>query len=180
MIWPWGGGEMPSFPSFKKKWNLSGVMISEVDLLQGIGKATGFRIVEVDGITGYIDTNYRGLSRAVLSSLKTSDFVVLHTEGIDEAGHEGNLDKKIEGIELYDEKIVGYLLDRLDIEETRLMLLPDHPTPIVRRTHVAEPVPFVYYGKKRDDVKVFSEKACRKGLFRQIDGLKLMDVLFSA
>lgn len=179
MIWPWGGGKMPSFPSFRQKWGIKGAMISEVDLLQGIGKGIGFKIVEVDGTTGYIDTNYRGLAKAVLSTLKSEDFTVLHTEGIDEAGHEGSLSKKIEGIELYDEKIVGYLLDRLDLEETRILLLPDHPTPISRRTHIAEPVPFTCYGVKRDDVKKFSEKTCRKGLFGLIDGINLMNILFS-
>jgi 2,3-bisphosphoglycerate-independent phosphoglycerate mutase len=176
LIWPWGGGKMPSFPSFKEKWGLNGVMISEVDLLRGIGKGIGFDIVEVEGATGYIDTNYKGLARAVLQSLESKDLVVLHTEGIDEAGHEGNLDKKVEGIELYDERIVGYLLDRLDLEEVRIMLIPDHPTPIAVRTHVAEEVPFVICGKKRDDVRIFSEKACRKGLLGNIDGLRLMNI----
>ncbi|HID43692.1 MAG TPA: cofactor-independent phosphoglycerate mutase [Archaeoglobaceae archaeon] len=179
MIWPWGGGKMPAFPSFKNKWGINGVMISEVDLLQGIGKGIGFSVVEVEGATGYINTNYKGLTKSVLNNLKSADFIVLHTEGIDEAGHEGSLNKKIEGIELYDEKIVGYLLDRIDLEETRIMLLPDHPTPITVRTHIAEPIPFVYYGKKRDEVKSFSEKSCIKGLFGQIDGIRLMNILFS-
>jgi len=174
MIWPWGGGKMPQFPSFKKEWGLDGTMISEVDLLQGIGKGIGFEIVEVDNVTGYVNTNYKGLAKATLQSLKNTDFVALHTEGIDEAGHEGKLDEKIEGIELYDEKIVGYLLDRVELDEIKIMLLPDHPTPITLRTHVAEPIPFLIYGKKKDDVKIFSEKACRKGLFKQIDGINLM------
>lgn len=180
MIWPWSGGKIPSFPNFSQKWGVKGVVISEVDLLQGIGKGIGLEVKEVPGMTGYIDTNYRGLAKATLKNLDSSDFVVLHIEGIDETSHEGSLENKIEGIELYDEKIVGYLLDRLELDETRILLLPDHPTPISVRTHVAEPVPFVYYGKKRDDVKTFSERACRKGLLGQIDGLKLMDILFTA
>jgi 2,3-bisphosphoglycerate-independent phosphoglycerate mutase len=178
MIWPWSGGRKPAFPKFKDKWGKSGQMISEVDLLQGIGKGLGLEVVEVEGVTGYIDTNYRGLAKAALKGLKERDFVVLHTEGIDEAGHEGDLEKKIEGISIYDEKIVGYLLDRLDLEETRIMLLPDHPTPIKVKTHVAEPVPFVLYGWKRDDVKAYSEKSCRKGRFGLMDGLNLMKILF--
>ncbi len=179
MIWPWSGGKLSSFPSFTQKWGVKGVMISEVDLLQGIGKGIGLEVKEVPGMTGYIDTNYKGLAKAVLKNLGSSDFVALHLEGIDETGHEGSVENKVEGIELYDEKIVGYLLDRVELDETRIMLLPDHPTPISVRTHVAEPVPFVYYGKKRDDVKTFSERACRKGLLGQVDGLKLMNILFA-
>ncbi len=178
MIWPWSGGRKPAFPKFEERWGKSGVMISEVDLLQGIGKGLGLEVVEVEGVTGYIDTNYKGLAKATLKGLKNKDFVVLHTEGIDEAGHEGDLDKKIEGISIYDEKIVGYLLDRLDLEETRIMLMPDHPTPIKVKTHVAEPVPFVLYGWKRDDVRIYSEKSCRKGKFGLMDGLNLMKILF--
>ena len=178
MIWPWSGGRKPAFPKFEDRWGKSGQMISEVDLLQGIGKGLGLEVVEVEGVTGYIDTNYRGLAKAALRGLKEKDFVVLHTEGIDETGHEGDLEKKIEGISIYDEKIVGYLLNRLDLEETRIMLLPDHPTPIKVKTHVAEPVPFVVCGWKKDDVKVYSERSCRKGRFGLVDGLDLMKILF--
>lgn len=180
MIWLWGGGKSIKFPNFKKKWNVNGQMITEVDLLEGIGKGLGFDIRKVEGLTGYIDTNYKGLAKAVLKGLKTHDFVVLHTEGIDEVSHEGDLEKKIEGISIYDEKIVGYILDRIDLENTRIMLLPDHPTPIKVRTHVAEPVPFLLHGVKvkRDDVKVYSEKSCKKGRFGMIDGLELIDLMF--
>ncbi len=177
MIWPWSGGKMPSFPDFSKKWGVKAVMISEVDLLQGIGRGLGMEVIEVEGITGYVDTNYKGLAKAAIRALKGNDFVVLHTEGIDEVSHEGDLEKKIEAIELYDEKIVGYILDRLDIEETKIMLLPDHPTPVKLKTHVAEPVPFAVTCKK-DDVKKFSEKACRKGMHGFVDGLRLMDIFF--
>ncbi len=178
MIWPWSGGKMPEFPKLRETRGVRGTMITEVDLLQGIGKGLGMRVVEVDGVTGYVDTNYRGLSKAALKALKDDDFVVLHVEGIDEAGHEGNYELKVEAIELYDEKIVGYIIDRIDLEEVNIMLLPDHPTPVVRRTHVAEPVPFLVYKDRKDDVKVFTEKACRKGMFGEVDGLKLMDILF--
>ncbi|WP_048085540.1 cofactor-independent phosphoglycerate mutase [Archaeoglobus veneficus] len=180
MIWPWSGGKIPSFPDFEKTRGVRGVMISEVDLLQGIGRGLGFEVVEVEGATGYVDTNYKGLAKAALRALKRRDFVVLHTEGIDEISHEGDLDGKIEAIEIYDEKIVGYLLDRLDLEEVKILLLPDHPTPVKVRTHVAEPVPFAIHGVKRDDVKNFSERACKKGRFGLIDGLKLMDVFFDS
>ena len=179
MVWIWGGGRMPNFPKFEERWGVKGVMISEVDLLKGIGRGLGFDVVEVEGVTGYVDTNYRGLAKAVLRSLKRADFVVLHTEGIDEVGHEGDAEKKVEAISIYDEKIVGYIIDRIDLEETRIMLLPDHPTPVKVRTHVAEPVPFLVYGLRRDDVKRYDEFSCRKGKFGLIDGLKLMDIMFS-
>ena len=178
LIWPWSGGRMPSFPKFKDRWKVDGVMISEVDLLKGIGRGLGLNIVEVDGATGYIDTNYKGLAKAVLRSLKKNDFVALHTEGIDEVSHEGDVEKKVEAISLYDEKIVGYIIDRIDLEEVRIMLLPDHLTPVKVRTHVDDPVPFLLYGWRKDDVSKFDEISCRKGKFGIIDGLNLMSYLF--
>ncbi|WP_202319159.1 cofactor-independent phosphoglycerate mutase [Archaeoglobus neptunius] len=177
MIWPWGGGRMPSLPQFSQKYGLKGAMISEVDLLAGIAKGMGMDVIEVEGITGYIDTNYRGLVRSCLKSLKDHDLVVLHTEGIDEVSHEGDAERKVEGIELYDENIVGKILDRVDLDEMRILLLPDHPTPIKVRTHVAEPVPFAIYGSKKDDVRVYSERSCLKGKFGRVDGLWLMTLM---
>ncbi len=176
MIWPWSGGKMPNFPKIKDR-NLTGAMISEVDLLKGIGKGLGMIVFDVEGATGYIDTNYKGLAKTSIKCLQKYDLVVLHTEGIDEVSHEGDLEKKIEAIEIYDEKIVGYILDRVDLEELRILLIPDHPTPIKIRTHAKDPVPFAIYGCKRDDVKVFSEKACAKGRFGFINGLLLLELL---
>ncbi|MEM0301940.1 MAG: cofactor-independent phosphoglycerate mutase [Archaeoglobaceae archaeon] len=176
MIWLWGGGKIPNFPKFSASFGLRGAMISEVDLLKGIANGLGFEFVEVEGLTGYIDTNYRGLVKATLKSLEKFDFVALHTEGIDEVSHEGDLEGKIEAIEIYDEKIVGKILDKADLDELKILLLPDHPTPIELRTHVAENVPFAIYGYEKDDVKTFSEFACAKGRYGSIDGLKLMDL----
>ena len=177
MIWPWSGGKMPKFPSFKELHGLNGAMISEVDLIKGIGRGLGMEVIEVEGVTGYIDTNYRGLAKATLKALKDHDFVMLHVEGIDEVSHEGDWEKKVEGIEIYDEKIVGYVIDRIDLEDVRIMLLPDHPTPVNLRTHTNDPVPFLIYGKKRDDVKTFDEFSCRKGKFGFVEGIKLMRLL---
>jgi len=175
MIWPWSGGRIPNFPRFREKFGLRGAIISEVDLLKGIAEGLGMEFVEVEGVTGYVDTNYKGLVRQTLKSLERFDFVVLHTEGIDEVSHEGDLEGKIEAIEIYDEKIVGKILDRIELDEVKIMLLPDHPTPIALRTHVAESVPFAIYGYEKDDVKSFSEFSCAKGRFGSVDGLKLMD-----
>ena len=174
MVWLWGGGKMPNFPSFRQKYKLGAAMISEVDLLEGIGKGLEMDVLEVEGLTGYIDTNYRGLVRTCVRALEDYDLVFLHTEGIDEVGHEGDAEKKVEAISIYDERIVGKILDRIDLEETKIMLLPDHPTPVKVRTHVAEPVPVAIYGSRRDDVKVYTEKSCRKGKFGLINGLNLM------
>lgn len=175
MIWPWGGGKIPNFPRFREKYGLTGAIISEVDLLKGIARGLGMEFVDVEGVTGYVDTNYRGLVRQTLRSLEKFDFVVLHTEGIDEVSHEGNLEAKIEAIEIYDERIVGKILDKVELSELRIMILPDHPTPVALRTHVAENVPFAIYGYERDDVKSFSEFSCARGRFGSVDGLKLMD-----
>ncbi len=177
MVWLWGGGKMPNFPKFSEIYGLKAAMLSEVDLLIGIGKGLGMDILEVEGLTGYIDTNYRGIVRRVVRSIEDYDLIVLHTEGIDEVSHEGKADLKVEAIELYDEKIVGKILDKIDLEETRILLLPDHPTPVKVRTHVSEPVPFAILGIKRDDVKTYSERSCAKGKFGLINGINLMKVL---
>lgn len=177
MIWPWGGGRIPRFPSFKKMYGLKGALISEVDLIKGIGKCLDMSTFEVEGATGYIDTNYKGLAKTTLKALRDHDIVMLHVEGIDEVSHEGDLEKKIEGIEIYDEKIVGYIIDRIDLENFRILLLPDHYTPIKLRTHTKDPVPFLIYGKKRDDVRNFDEFSCRKGKFGLMEGINLMKLL---
>jgi 2,3-bisphosphoglycerate-independent phosphoglycerate mutase len=177
MVWLWGGGEMPEFPQISKKYGLRAAMISEVDLLEGIARGLGMDVLKVEGLTGYIDTNYRGLVRETTRALKKFDLVVLHTEGIDEVGHEGDAEKKVEAISIYDEKVVGKILDRIELEETRILLTPDHPTPVKVKTHVAEPVPFAIYGIRRDDVRKYSEKDCRRGRYGIVDGLKLMQLL---
>lgn len=176
MIWPWSGGKMPNFPKFQETYRLRGAIISEVDLLKGIAKGIGMEFLEVEGVTGYIDTNYKGIVRRTLKAIDDFDFVTVHTEGIDEVSHEGDLEKKIEAIEIYDEEIVGKILDKADLSELRILLLPDHPTPIELRTHVAESVPFAIYGLEKDDVKTFSEFSCAKGKFGVIDALKLMPI----
>ncbi len=177
MVWIWGGGRIPSFPRFKDMYGLKAAMISEVDLIMGIGRGLGMDVIEVEGVTGYINTNYKGLAKATFKATKDHDFVMLHVEGIDEVSHEGDVERKVEAIEIYDEKIVGYIIDRIDLEDFRVMIIPDHPTPVKLRTHTDDPVPFTLFGFKRDDVKRFDEFSCRKGKFGFVEGLKLMRLM---
>ncbi len=162
-IWLWGQGKKPDFPLFKDKFSITGGVIAAVDLIKGIGIAAGLEIKDIDGATGYIDTNYKGKADGALELLKKHDFVFLHVEAADESGHEGNIENKIKAIEYFDEKIVGYLLNKLKskFDSFKILITPDHPTPIEKRTHIPDPVPFILYesSKKLTDKKVkFSEK----------------------
>ncbi len=143
MIWPWGQGKSTKMASFEEKYGLSGSVISAVDLIKGIGICAGLQIINVPGATGYLDTNYKGKADHALKSLKNKDFVFVHVEAPDEAGHEGDMEAKIKAIEDFDEKVVGTMLDGLNIyKEYKILVLSDHPTPISLRTHTADPVNF--------------------------------------
>jgi 2,3-bisphosphoglycerate-independent phosphoglycerate mutase len=134
-------------PTFQEQFGISGAVISAVDLIKGIGIYAGLDIINVPGATGYIDTNYRGKAEAALAALQTRDFVYLHVEAPDEAAHAGNLDDKIRAIELFDELVVGTVLAGLpSLGDYRVLLLPDHPTPVRKMTHTLGPVPYVLYG----------------------------------
>lgn len=183
-IWPWAGGYRPNmtpltttFPSIKR-----GAVITAVDLLRGIGKLAGLRSIEVEGATGLYNTNYEGKAQAAVDALKTDDFVYLHIEASDEAGHDGNLELKIQTIEYLDRRAVRPIfesvygpLESFDParpvsrigEPVAIAVLPDHPTPVAHRTHTAEPVPFLIYapGIDADAVEVFSEEACKSGSY---------------
>lgn len=143
MIWPWGHGKAPKMPSFEDKYSLSGSVVSAVDLIKGIGICAGLQIINVPGATGYLDTNYRGKADYALLSLENKDFVFVHVEAPDEAGHGGDIEAKIKAIEDFDEKVVGIMLDGLNrYEEYKILVLSDHPTPISLRTHTPDPVEF--------------------------------------
>ena len=148
-LWFWGAGTKPALQNFKEKTGLSGTMISAVDLLKGIAVGAGMKSVNVPGATGSLDTNYAGKAQAALDALlkENSDFVYIHLEGPDEMGHQGELEHKIKSIEYIDERIVAVVKAGLDAarEDYRILVLPDHPTPIRCRTHTADPVPFVLY-----------------------------------
>jgi 2,3-bisphosphoglycerate-independent phosphoglycerate mutase len=143
-VWPWGQGRRPKIQTLNQRFGITGTVVAAVDLVRGIGKYAGLEIADVPGATGYLDTNYQGKVSAALDALKTHDFAFLHVEAPDEAGHSGQLDLKVKAIEDFDDKVVGPMLEGLrDFPKWRLLLMPDHCTPIALRKHTTEPVPFI-------------------------------------
>ena len=147
MLWLWGCGAAPQMPLFKERFGISGAVISAVDLINGIGRIIGLKVLKVEGATGYYDTNYKGKAQAALTALETMDFVFIHVEAPDEAGHNGDLRMKMACLERIDKLIVGTLMESLRGKDFRILITPDHPTPVMKRTHTDEPVPFVMFGK---------------------------------
>jgi len=145
-IWLWGQGRAPKLPPLTKRFGIRGGVISAVDIIHGLGVYAGLERVDVPGITGFLDTNYTGKGEYGVRSLAKNDLVFIHVEAIDEAGHMGDVEKKIQAIEDFDEKVVGTVLRGMsNRSDYRILLMPDHPTAIALKTHVAEPVPFVLY-----------------------------------
>lgn len=150
-IWIWGEGKKPRLPSFQEKYGLKGSMISAVDLLKGIALAAGMESIDVDGATGNLHTNYEGKANACIDAFERGqDFVYIHIEAPDECGHRGELENKVKAIEFIDDKIVKPIVEALDVkgEDYRILILPDHPTPISIRTHTSNPVPYVLYDSR--------------------------------
>jgi 2,3-bisphosphoglycerate-independent phosphoglycerate mutase len=148
MIWLWGQGARPKLQPYKEKFGLDGSIISAVDLVNGIGRLIGLDVINVPGATGYYDTNFKGKAEYALESLKTRDFVFVHVEAMDEAGHNGDAAAKVKGVEDFDKHVVGTVLERFrNNGNVRILVTPDHPTPVAKRTHTRAPVPFVMYGK---------------------------------
>ena len=179
-IWFWGQGKKLNIPTFREKYALEGALVSAVDLMRGLGINAGFEILQVPGITGYLDTNYVGKAEAALKALKKVDIVYIHVEAPDEAGHSGNVADKIRAIEDFDSLVVGTVLKGLDsFDQYRILILPDHATPLAVRTHTEEPVPFVIYDsriKKEHKGIGFDESITEndEALFFE-EGHKLMD-----
>ncbi|MFA5338870.1 MAG: cofactor-independent phosphoglycerate mutase [Candidatus Omnitrophota bacterium] len=164
MIWLWGQGVETNMPKFRQKYGVDGSVISAVDLIKGIGKTIGLNVINVPGATGYYDTNYQGKAKYAIDSLKDRDFVFVHVEAPDEAGHNGDLRAKIVAIENFDRFIVGALLEKFKKQKDfRIMVLPDHDTPVSLRTHTAEPVPFAVFGKgiEPNNAAEYSEAAAK-------------------
>lgn len=183
-IWIWGQGRKPSLSSFYEKYKVKGAAISAVDLIKGIGICAGLSAIDVEGATGTLHTNYEGKAKATVEQFeKGLDFVFLHLEGPDECSHQGDLPGKIQCLEWIDEKIVGPVTDYLrgSGKEYRILILPDHPTPIAIRTHAAKPVPFVLYDSRRekeaDPEKAFHETSGAKGRYFG-NGYELTDYFF--
>lgn len=171
IIWPWSGGYRPAmetisqiYPSVK-----SGAVVSAVDLIRGIGHYAGLDIIEVEGATGLWDTNYEGKTKAALDELKKKDFVFLHVEASDEAGHDGEVDLKVQTIENLDSRMIGPIYEETKTwdEPVCIAILPDHFTPVEMRVHVGEPVPFIIYypGIEPDDTQVYDEVSCVTGSY---------------
>ena len=170
-IWPWSGGYRPSMKTIMQLWPQvqSGSVISAVDLIRGIGHYAGLDIVKVDGATGLSDTNYEGKAQAAIDALRTQDFVFLHVEASDEAGHDGDLELKIRTIEDFDKRIVRTIYEEVSQwdEEVCIAILPDHFTPVEMRIHVGDPVPFLIWHRsiKPDDVDRYDEVSCVGGAY---------------
>jgi len=181
-IWLWGHGKRPVFKTFKEKFGKSGAVISAVDLVKGIAVYLGFDRIEVPGATGYLDTNYGGKAEYALNALEEKDFVYLHVEAPDEAGHNGDLEAKIKAIEDFDEKVVGKVLAGIKRHKKfKVMALPDHPTPLSLMDHTEDPVPFAIFSSERekDNVKSFDEEEAKNGSMKFEEGYKLMEYFLS-
>jgi 2,3-bisphosphoglycerate-independent phosphoglycerate mutase len=145
-VWLWGQGKAPILPSFESAFGLKGSVIAAVDLVRGIGRYLGLRLIDVTGATGYVDTNFEGKGKACIDQLEENDMVLVHVEAPDEAGHNGDFLTKIDSIEKIDLHILGPLLEKIKGgDDIRVLFLPDHPTPVEIRTHSNEPVPFLIY-----------------------------------
>ena len=180
-IWLWGHGKAPQMETMQQRFGINGgAVISAVDLIKGIGIYAGLDVINVPGATGYIDTNYRGKAEAALDALKTRDFVYLHVEAPDEAAHSGHLEDKLSAIESFDKEVVGPVLDGLaNFGDYRVMVLPDHPTPVEKKTHTSDPVPFALYGSQGEfktdrTVNCYSEKEAKASGIVMNPGFELM------
>ena len=179
-IWPWSPGYRPQMQTLMQRYGIgSGVVISAVDLIKGIGVYAGLESIDVEGATGLYNTNYEGKAQAAIEALRTHDFVFLHIEASDEAGHEGDVALKMKTIEYLDRRIVKPILDAVSTwnEPLSIAILPDHPTPCALRTHTSKPIPFTIYrtNEPGDEVQAFDEFAARKGSYGDLSGDQFME-----
>ncbi len=182
-IWLWGEGKKPNLPAFSDLWGKDGCIVSAVDLMLGIGTLIGFHILKVPGVTGFIDTNYKGKIEAATSFLSSGgDFAYVHVEAPDEASHMGDVEKKIEAIELFDKEVVSRAIEFAHQypDRIRIAVLPDHPTPISIKTHTRNPVPFAIFDSSLDiKPSTYSEISCSKGIFIAKGYKFIKEILFS-
>jgi 2,3-bisphosphoglycerate-independent phosphoglycerate mutase len=174
-IWPWSPGYKPAMPTLKEMFGVEkSAVISAVDLIHGIGVYAGMKVIHVEGATGLYDTNYEGKAKAAIEALEENDFVYLHIEASDEAGHEGDVELKTKTIEYLDQRVVKYIIDetqKMDVE-VGIAILPDHPTPCALKTHTRDAVPFSIYkpGIESDEVNVYDEFDVKKGYYGVLKG----------
>lgn len=163
MIWFWGESRLPEIPSFFKQFGMQGTVVAAVDLIKGLGRMVGLNVVDVPGATGYVDTNYLGKGQYAVAALDKYDFVWVHVEAPDEAGHESDIDKKIQAIQECDEKVLGTILSGVKQREddVRILLMPDHPTPIATGSHSSDKVPFILFDSTKPERNIlpFDERA---------------------
>jgi 2,3-bisphosphoglycerate-independent phosphoglycerate mutase len=177
-IWLWGQGKKAQMERFQKRFGIKGAAITAVDLVRGLAKLIGFDLINVQGATGFIDTNYQGKAAAAIEALQNYDIVFVHIEAPDEAGHNGNLDMKKKAVELIDKHIVGPVLGALQkYQSWRILVMPDHPTPVGSGAHSAEPVPFAMAGDSISGIlhTTFGETNAAKSGFRIDNGFELME-----
>ncbi len=179
-IWLWGEGTKPQMCSFEDKFGVKAGIVSAVDLIKGIGKLAKCNVAEVEGATGYIDTDFEGKANAAKVLFKKNDLVYLHVEAPDECGHRGEAENKVKAIELIDQRILGALIDELEkYGQYRILIMPDHPTPLITMTHARDPVPFMIYDntKPASGVDTFTEEtAAATGIYYD-HGPDIMKVL---
>lgn len=185
MLWPWSPGRAPQLPLFFQKYGLTGAVIAAVDVIRGLGRLTGLEVVDVPGATGYFDTNYEGKGRYAVDALQRHDFVWVHIEAPDEAGHAGSIDEKIRAIENIDRLVVGTILDGMQrVDDFRLLCVPDHATPIRTRGHAIGPVPYLLYDSRRHlrtgGTLPFDERAVQEASSVLPEGYRLIDELFAS
>jgi 2,3-bisphosphoglycerate-independent phosphoglycerate mutase len=178
-IWIWGQGRKPAIPSFYEKYGLKGAVISAVDLVKGLGLCAGMESIDVEGATGNLHTNYLGKAQAALQALKSGrDFVYIHVEAPDECGHRYEIQNKVRAIELIDEQVLGTIIKGMEeYEDYKILLLPDHPTPLSLRTHTRDPVPFALYQKSRErtgTIRGYDEFAAQQSGLVYTSGQSLM------
>ena len=184
-IWPWSGGYRPSMETLMQQYPQvkSGTVISAVDLIRGIGHYAGLKIVEVEGATGLADTNYEGKAQAAIEALEKDDFVFVHVEASDEAGHDGDLELKLKTIEYLDQRLIAPIYNKVEIgdEPVCIAVLPDHLTPVEQRIHVGQPVPFLiwYRGVEPDEVQQYDEVSCVSGSYGLLKLNEFMQNLMS-
>ncbi len=184
-LWPWAPGRSPQIDSFTDRFGLRGAVISAVDLVRGLGRLAGMSVIEVPGATGLPETNYEGKAAAAVNALTEHDFVYVHVEGTDEAGHAGDPALKRTAVQYCDQRLVGHAITVLEqqglLARTRIAVLPDHFTPCAIRTHDPTPVPFLLWGPgvKPDTTEAFTEKACLRGSLGLREGTDFISLLLN-